>query len=51
MAVLAIRIYPDPVLRVKCREVTEFDDRLRKLVRDGVPTVVLCRANPDATEI
>lgn len=39
MAVLPIRIYPDPVLRVKCREVTEFDDRLRKLVRDMIETM------------
>ena len=39
MAVLPIRVYPDPVLRVKCREVTEFDDRLRKLVRDMIETM------------
>ena len=39
MAVLPIRIYPDPVLRVKCREVTEFDDRLRKLIRDMIETM------------
>ena len=39
MAVLPIRIYPDPVLRAKCREVTEFDDRLRKLVRDMIETM------------
>lgn len=39
MAVLPIRIYPDPVLRVKCREVTEFDARLRKLVRDMIETM------------
>ncbi|HEX6899422.1 MAG TPA: peptide deformylase [Thermoanaerobaculia bacterium] len=39
MAILAIRIYPDPVLRVKCREVTEFDARLRKLAADMVQTM------------
>ena len=39
MAVLPIRIYPDPVLRVKCRPVTEFDDRLRKLAADMVETM------------
>lgn len=39
MAILAIRIYPDPVLRVKCREVTDFDDSLRKLARDMVQTM------------
>lgn len=39
MAVLPIRIYPDPVLRVKCREVTEFDAGLRKLAVDMVETM------------
>ncbi|HEV2846192.1 MAG TPA: peptide deformylase [Thermoanaerobaculia bacterium] len=39
MAILAIRIYPDPVLRVKCREVTEFDAPLRKLANDMVQTM------------
>ncbi len=39
MAILSIRIYPDPVLRAKCREVTEFDARLRKLVRDMIETM------------
>ncbi len=39
MAILAIRIYPDPVLRVKCREVADFDDSLRKLARDMVQTM------------
>jgi peptide deformylase len=39
MAILAIRIYPDPVLRVKCREVTEFDAALRKLAADMVQTM------------
>lgn len=39
MAILPIRIHPDPVLRVKCREVTEFDDRLRKLAEDMIETM------------
>jgi peptide deformylase len=39
MSVLAIRIYPDPVLRAKCREVTVFDARLRKLAADMVETM------------
>jgi peptide deformylase len=39
MSILPIRIYPDPVLRTKCREVTEFDDRLRKLAADMVETM------------
>ena len=39
MAIRAIRIYPDPVLRVQCRAVTEFDDSLRKLVADMIETM------------
>jgi peptide deformylase len=39
MSVLAIRIYPDPVLRVKCREVATIDDRVRKLAADMVETM------------
>ena len=39
MAVLPIRIYPDPVLRVKCRPVAAVDDRLRKLAADMVETM------------
>jgi peptide deformylase len=39
MSVLAIRIYPDPVLRVKCREVAAIDDRVRKLAADMVETM------------
>jgi peptide deformylase len=39
MAILPIRIYPDPVLRVKCRDVTEFDDKLRKLAADMIETM------------
>jgi peptide deformylase len=32
LALAQIRQYPDPVLRMKAREVTEFDDDLRSLV-------------------
>lgn len=39
MAILPIRIYPDPVLRTKCRPVTDFDDALRKLAADMVETM------------
>ena len=39
MAIRAIRIYPDPVLRVQCRAVTDFDDSLRKLVDDMIETM------------
>jgi peptide deformylase len=39
MAILAIRIYPDPVLRTPGAEVTEFDDRLARLVADMTETM------------
>ena len=39
MAILPIRLVPDPVLRVRCPEVTEFDDDLRRLVDDMVDTM------------
>ena len=39
MAVLPIRIYPDPVLRVACPEVTAVDDTVRQLVDDLVDTM------------
>jgi peptide deformylase len=39
MAVLAIRIYPDPVLRVDCRPVSEFGPELRKLAADMIETM------------
>ena len=39
MAIRAIRIYPDPVLRVQCRAVTDFDASLRKLVADMIETM------------
>ena len=37
MAVLPIRIYPDPVLRVRCRAVAAVDHRLRKLAAEREP--------------
>jgi peptide deformylase len=39
MAILAIRIYPDPVLRVRCRKVETFDAGLRKLAANMVETM------------
>ena len=39
MAVLPIRIYPDPVLRVRCPEVEEFDGDLAALAADMVETM------------
>ncbi|HEY3568713.1 MAG TPA: peptide deformylase [Thermoanaerobaculia bacterium] len=39
MAILPIRIYPDPVLRKKCRRVEAFDDGLRKLAANMVETM------------
>lgn len=39
MAVRPIRIYPDPVLRVKCPPVERFDDELRRLADDMVETM------------
>ncbi len=39
MAILPIRIYPDPVLRVKCRRVETFDEALRKLAVNMVETM------------
>ncbi len=39
MAVLPIRIYPDPVLRVRCPEVERCDDELRALAADMVETM------------
>ena len=39
MAVLPIRIYPDPVLRVRCPEVETFDSDLQKLAKDMVETM------------
>ncbi len=39
MALLPIRMYPDPVLREQCTPVTVFDDALRRLVADMVQTM------------
>jgi len=39
MAILPIRIYPDPVLRVKCHRVEQFDAGLRRLAADMVETM------------
>lgn len=39
MTVLPIRLFPDEVLRVRCPEVEEFDDELRRLVGDMVETM------------
>ncbi len=40
MAILPIRIYPDPVLRVRCPEVVDFDPELARLAADMVETMV-----------
>jgi peptide deformylase len=39
MAILPIRIYPDPILRVKTRKVEAFDAGLRKLAVNMVETM------------
>lgn len=39
MSILPIRLYPDPVLRARCREVEEFDSTLAALVADMVETM------------
>ncbi len=39
MAVLPIRLYPDPVLRQVVDPVSEFDDELRRLARDMTETM------------
>ncbi|MFC1492213.1 peptide deformylase [Nitrospinota bacterium] len=39
MAQLPILVYPDPVLREKCRAVEDIDDRIRGLVSDMTETV------------
>jgi peptide deformylase len=39
MAVYPIRIFGDPVLRLPCAEVTDFDDTLRKLADDMLETM------------
>lgn len=39
MAILPIRIYPDPVLRVQCPEVERFDAELKQLAENMVETM------------
>ncbi len=39
MAILPIRLYPDPVLRVECPQVTAFDDDLKRLIADMTETM------------
>lgn len=39
MALLQIRTYPDPILREKAAEVKEFDEDLKRLVRDMAETM------------
>jgi peptide deformylase len=39
MAVLPIRIYPDPVLRVRCPEEKDFNDELQQLAADMIETM------------
>ncbi len=39
MAILPIRVYPDPVLRVRCSEVESFDRELRRLASDMIETM------------
>lgn len=40
MAIREIRIFPDPILRKKCRKVRRVDDDVRKLAADMVETLV-----------
>ncbi len=40
MAILPIRVYPDPVLRVRCAQVEAFNDSLRRLVDDMIETMI-----------
>ena len=40
MAIREIRIFPDPILRRKCRVVRRIDDDVRKLAADMVETLV-----------
>ena len=39
MAVLPVRLFPDPVLRTRADEVTDFDGALEKLVEDMFDTM------------
>jgi len=39
MARLELRVYPDPVLRETCLEVTQFDEKLARLAADMLETM------------
>lgn len=39
MSILPIRLYPDPVLRAKCREVEDLGDSFQRLVEDMIDTM------------
>jgi peptide deformylase len=39
MAILPIRLYPDPVLRVRCPPAEQFDESLQRLVADMIETM------------
>ncbi len=39
MAILPIRVYPDPVLRVRCPKVESFDRELKRLASDMIETM------------
>ncbi len=39
MSLRPIRLYPDPILRVRCPEVTSFDAALRRLAADMIETM------------
>ena len=39
MSLLPIRIFPDPVLRVRCPEVEHFDESLARLAADMIETM------------
>jgi peptide deformylase len=39
MAILPIRVYPDPVLRIRCPKVESFDGELRRLASDMIETM------------
>ncbi len=39
MAILPIRVYPDPVLRIRCQKVESFDRELRCLASDMIETM------------
>jgi peptide deformylase len=39
MALLPLRYHPDPILRVKCKRISLFDESLRKLIDDMAETM------------